>query len=382
MSRVLLLLPSVPEPADSGARLRNLMLLRLLAEQHTVDAIAFGTDEDAARLARLVERSRVVAPPRRSLAQRALTLAGARLPDMAERLWSPAAAETVRCMAQQADIVQAEGVEMARYLSLVPPDKRVYDAHNPEFLLQRRLSETAPTAMAKLYSRLQWQRLEGFERAVVKASRLTLAVSQHDANQLRALANGGCVKVVPNGIDVQSFAVRPDPGTRDLLFVGKLDYRPNTDAVRWLIEAVLPNVPEARLFVVGANPPRWLVQAGQQDARIAVTGYVDDERPYLRRCAALVLPLRVGAGSRLKALVAMASGVPIVSTSLGMEGLEVQAGLDHLQAESATQWAHALRQVLIDAALREGLAHRARKVVEERYDWQAVRAAVLAAYAT
>ena len=98
------------------------------------------------------------------------------------------------------------------------------------------------------------------------------------------------------------------------------------------------SVPAARLFAVGANPPRWLVEAGQHDDRIAVTGYVADERPYLARCAALVLPMLTGGGTRLKALIAMASGLPIVSTRLGMEGLDAEPGEDYLLAEAAPEW--------------------------------------------
>jgi polysaccharide biosynthesis protein PslH len=387
VSRLLFLLPSVPDPADSGARLRNLMLLRLAAEAHTVDAIAFGQPEQRASLARLAERTQIVAPlPRRTMWQRSGEMARSRLPDMAERLWSAELAEAVRCLAPEADLLQAEGIEMARYLSLAPAQKRVYDAHNPEFLLQRRLSEAAPSIPARLYSRMQWQRLERFERAVVRTSSLTLAVSQHDANQLRALADGACVSVVPNGVDAHAYPLREALVGHDLLFLGKLDYRPNADAVRWLLRAVLPGIfesaPQARLFVVGANPPRWLVEAGQRDARIAVTGYVVDERPYLRRCCALLLPIRIAAGARLKALVAMASGVPIVSTALGMEGLAAVPGTDYIRAESAGEWVRSLQRLLGDKDTRQSVARSARAVVEQRYDWPAVRPSLRAAYAT
>jgi polysaccharide biosynthesis protein PslH len=387
VSRLLFLLPSVPDPADSGAKLRNLMLLRLAAEAHTVDAIAFGQPDQSASLAALAERTQVVAPPpRRTVWQRSGDMARSRLPDMAKRLWSAELAEAVRCLAPEAHLVQVEGIEMARYLSLAPAEKRVYDAHNPEFLLQRRLSEAAPSIPARLYSRMQWQRLERFERAAVRTSSLTLAVSQHDANQLRALADSARVCVVPNGVDAHVYPLRDALAGHDLLFLGKLDYRPNADAVRWLLRAVLPgvfeSVPQARLFVVGANPPRWLVEAGQRDARIAVTGYVVDERPYLRRCCALLLPIRIAAGARLKALVAMASGVPIVSTALGMEGLAAVPGTDYVRAESAQEWVHALQRVLAVRDLSQSVARSARAMVEQRYDWQAVRPALRAAYAT
>jgi polysaccharide biosynthesis protein PslH len=385
--RLLFLLPSVPDPPDSGARLRNLMLLRLGSRSCSVHALAFGQPEDGARLAALAEHSEVVPSPRkRSAFTRAARLASSGLPDMAVRLWSPAFAERVRCMAEPCDLVQAEGIEMARYLSLIAPGKRVYDAHNAEFLLQRRLAEASPNAAASLYSRLQWRRLERFERAVVCSSALTLAVSQHDANQLRALAHGESVSVLPNGIDIAAYPFRAPTAEEqpNLLFLGKLDYRPNAEAVRWLLDQVLPELfqrlPTTRLFVVGANPPAWLVRAGQHEPRVAVTGHVDDERSYLARCAALLLPVQVGGGSRLKALVAMASGLPIVSTRVGMQGLDAVAGQEFLGAESATEWVATLARVLGDSDLRRSLAQHARGLVERRYDWQAIEPLLHAVY--
>ena len=311
---------------------------------------------------------------------------------MAQRLWSPDFAETVwrQLRARQYDAVQAEGIEMARYLSMVPPTRRVYDAHNAEFLLQRRLAQTA-SPLGRLYSRVQWRRLERFEGEVVRGSRLTLAVSEHDANQLIALAGAAPdVRVIPNAIDVAAYPFHPpytpsypssDGAPANVLFVGKLDFRPNAAALAWFMRVVLPRVPEARLFAVGAAPPAWLVEAGQHDDRIAVTGYVADERPYFARCAALVLPVQTGGGSRLKALVAMASGVPILSTRLGMEGLEAEPDVHYLQADSADAWVADLRRLLKDPALRQRLACNARRLVEQRYTWAAMRDRVREAYA-
>jgi polysaccharide biosynthesis protein PslH len=303
---------------------------------------------------------------------------------MACRLWSAQFESEVRdrLSATRYDAVQAEGIEMARYLGCVPPARRVYDAHNPEFLLQQRLA-TSSSGLASLYSRLQWRRLERFERDVVRSSRLTLAVSEHDANQLLALSGGAAnIQVVPNAIDTSRYRFQ-EPRTEvapNVLFVGKLDFRPNADAVAWLIREVLPGLADARLFAVGAAPPQWLVRRGQHDARIAVTGYVLDERPYFARCAALVLPVRNGGGSRLKALVAMATGLPIVSTRLGMEGLEAEPDTHYLQAETADEWIARLRQLIADPVLRRRLACSARALVQARYHWPALREQVRAAY--
>jgi glycosyltransferase involved in cell wall biosynthesis len=382
VSRLLFLLPAAPWPLDAGAKIRNHGLLNLLGAQHEIDAIAFGNGvlPDVVRRAALVPL-----PPQRRIFTRAMDLAQTALPDMARRLWSPEFAQQLGCFLSTGsyDAVQAEGIEMARYLRPVPPDRRVYDAHNAEFLLQRRFSESEGPLQKRLYSRLQWRRLERFERGLVRSSSLTLAVSQHDANQLLALAGGEAnVRVVPNAIDASAYGfLEPQADTSpNLLFLGKLDFRPNDEAVRWFVQDVLGRLECARLFAVGSSPPKWLVAAGQHDDRVAVTGYVDDERPYLARCAALVLPLRTAAGTRLKALVAMATGLPIVSTSVGMEGLDVEPGQHFLLAESPTEWVACLKRILGDVELRRRLARNGRALIEQRYQWSALRADVASAY--
>jgi glycosyltransferase involved in cell wall biosynthesis len=390
VSRLLVLLPDVPYPLDAGAKIRNHGLLKLLAAEHEVDAIAFGEPECGAELAKLVRRCAVVPiPAQRSATRRAVDMARTGLPDVAHRRMSRAFREKLRFFLQAGayDAVQAEGIEMAGYLWFVPAAKRIYDAHNAEFLLQRRFATSATSAWATMYSRLQWRRLERFEGAVVSSSHLTLAVSQHDANQLRALGSSEAnVQVVRNGIDAAAYrfaAPRADQPP-NLLFVGKLDFRPNAEAMEWFTRDVLPPlrqaVPQVRLFAVGAAPPAWLVRIGQHDDRVAVTGYVDDERPYLDRCAVLILPVRTGGGSRLKALIALASGVPIVSTRVGMEGLETEPGVHYVAAESPAEWVNALHRLLGDAALRQRLAHAGRQLVEQQYDWSAIRAEMRAAY--
>jgi polysaccharide biosynthesis protein PslH len=402
--KLLFLLPSVPAPPDTGAKMRNLGLLRLAAQEHELDAIAFGPPAAIDGLAPLVRRGAVVPPPpARHSVRRAVDVARSSLPDIAQRLWSIQFLQSLhRFLAtERYDAVQAEGIEMARYLRALRPRApedsrpcRVYDAHNAEFLLQRRAFDTALArggvrgAASAVYSFVQWRRLERFERGAVRASRVALAVSYHDANQLEALAPGSArVHVVPNGIDVQRYPYRlPDPGDApNLLFLGKLDYRPNTEALEWLVTQVLPRlfarVPKARLFVVGDSPPAWLIAAGQRDDRIAVTGLVPDERPYLARAAALVLPMRAAGGSRVKALVALASGVPILSTREGMEGLETGMGAHFLCADTADDWALALGDLLEDAGLRRHLAGSGRELVERCYDWSAIAPSLRAAYA-
>jgi glycosyltransferase involved in cell wall biosynthesis len=389
--RLLFLLPSVPDPPTAGAQLRNNGLLHLAAAEHEVDAVSFGDIHAGDRLAALVRRSAIVAaPPARGRRERAGALARSPLPDMSERLWSPDFGATVAAMltTERYDAVQAEGIEMARYLP--PGVPGIYDAHNAEFMLQRRAAEhrARGALAAALYSRVQWRRLARFEGNVVRTATTTLAVSQHDANQLEALAsNGARVAVVPNGVDADRFALRepvPDDPP-NVLFMGTLAFRPNAEAIARFAQTVLPRLfrlrPETRLFVVGAQPPSWLIRTGQHDDRVAVVGAVADERPYLARCSALVLPHDIGGGSRLKALVALASGLPIVSTTLGMEGLEAEPDRHFVLANTDCEMAEAVDRVLGDVELRGRLARNGRALIEARYSWPRIAPRLRAAYA-
>jgi glycosyltransferase involved in cell wall biosynthesis len=310
---------------------------------------------------------------------------------MAYRRWSPSFAETLRGLleAEQYDLVQAEGIEMARYLPRCRGTRRIFSEHNVEYLLQQRAFLVDrmhplrwPTAA---YSLLQTRKLARFEAAICRMVDATLTVSKEDAAALRELEPAGQYRVVPNAIDPAAYPRRDGwPDRPALLFTGTLDYRPNADAVRWLLDMVMPKVweraPEARVFVVGRRPAPDLVARGQRDARIAVTGEVEHVEPYWARSTAYILPVRGGGGTRFKALEAMAAGLPIASTPMGMEGIAAEDGSHYLTGASADQLAEAAVRLLEDRALRERLADAAGSLVRERYDWRVVAPRLLDVY--
>ncbi|MBI4494575.1 MAG: glycosyltransferase [Chloroflexi bacterium] len=394
--KILMLLPQFPWPADQGAKMRNEAFVRILAQEHELHLLCFGErppEEGQLQAARPYCRSvRVLPPPGRSRLGRAAKLLTSPLPDMAARLWSPAFASALgELLAREGfDAVHVSNLELALYLRLVSGPKRVFDDHNAEYLLQRRAYETevrdgwlGPLA---LYSLVQWRRLRRFEAWACRTADLVLAVSQQDARHLEELAPGIRPRVVPNGVDAEAYRALPlgNQPRPLLLFSGKLDYRPNEDAVRWFLDDILPRVwrarAQARFLVVGHAPPSWLVERGKQDARIVVTGPVPDDHPYLERSAAYVLPMRWGGGVRFKALVALASGRPLVSTSMGMDGVECVPGEHVLLADEPEAFAANVVRVLDDARLAASLARAGRALVEQRFAWPRIAPALLEAY--
>src|SRR5581483_4659396 len=171
-----------------------------------------------------------------------------------------------------------------------------------------------------------------------------------------------------------------------LLFTGTMDYRPNADAALWLAREVLPllrrEAPAVRLFVVGHRPPAALVALGKCDRALAVTGSVPDLDPYWDAAAVYVLPMRTGGGVRFKAMEALALGLPLVSTSFGMQGLDAEPGRHYLRADRADEFAAAVLRLLSDADLRARLAPAGRALAEERFDWRHVAPRLLRAYAS
>lgn len=409
--RLLALTPQPPSPTRQGAAIRNWNLLTQLATHYDVDLLTFGTPGDAASPRRGQGRPGepwqgviTVPPPPRSWARRLEFLLFSRQPDLADRLWSSEFAQQLGGLLTRAryDVVQVEGLELARYLHLIarhlPPEVRpllIFDDHNAEYVLQRRAARTdlgRPRGWLKgWYSLVQQGRLQRFERRAMRAADLTICVSDADAAALQPLAPERPLLVAPNGVDTAYYAPEGLPRERprfDIIFSGTLDYRPNTDAALWFADAVWPVLKAAedprrerplRLALVGRNPPTEVTRLVQRPG-ITVTGSVADDRPYFAGATIYVLPMRYGGGSRLKLLNALAMGCAVVSTAAGVEGTEVRHEEHLLIADSAEDFAAAVTRLLHDDALRQRLGAAGRAFVRERYDWGGIAARIVAGY--
>ena len=199
-------------------------------------------------------------------------------------------------------------------------------------------------------------------------------MSESDARLIRAHFGAARVDVVENGVDVAYF--RPNGSARDprrLLFLGSLDWRPNLDAVGLLLDRILPEVlahePAARLTIVGRKPPAWLAERVRTCRGVELHADVADVRPFLHQCGLMVVPLRIGGGSRLKILEALAAECPVVSTRIGAEGLRLAPGQHFVQVENVDDMAAALVEHMAHPSAIVEMARRGRRVVVEQYDW-------------
>ena len=390
--RILFLTPQLPYPPQKGTALRNWGLIKGLTVRHEVSLLSFTSPTRdvaiAPPLADACDRIVTVPQPTRSTRRRIQEMARSRLPDMALRLASDEYNEALqRWLASHAfDVVQIEGIELARYLGITRTAQQdaliVFDDHNCEYLLQERTFLTDLYSPARwsgaAYSFVQWRRLRHYEAEICRSADRVVAVSDADAEALRQLVPRLDVTVIPNGIDTDAYqSSRATRGKEEacLLFTGTMDFRPNVDAVLWFARNVLPlvkaQVPNVQFLIVGQRPHGRL-SALRRDPAITLTGWVEDVKPYFRQATVYVAPLRMGGGTRLKLLEAMSMEKPVVATSLGAEGYPVENGRELLLADTPRSFAKAVVSLLEDRTRRSELAQTARAFVEDKYDWRSI----------
>lgn len=252
--------------------------------------------------------------------------------------------------------------------------------HNVEAMIWRRHYEVQANRLKKVYFYGQWRKSVAYERAACRRFDKVIAVSREDAATMKRDYAVETVEDVPTGVDTEFFRpvgeIEREP--HNLIFTGSMDWLPNEDAIQFFTREVLPRVknslPDVTLTVVGRNPFPSLVELGKRDPSIIVTGRVEDVRPFMEKAAAYVVPIRIGGGTRLKIYEAMAMEKPVISTTIGAEGLPVRDGTELLLADTPEAFAEAVVRVLTDEEFARGLALRAAETVRAKFGWNKVAA--------
>lgn len=390
--KILFLSPTVPYPLTDGGRIRVFNLLKQIAQKNDVTLLALETQPtDAESIIHIQNLGiKVHLVPNSSMLPRISfkTLFSAffkRQPITVARYNVPAYREKLRELlsAETFDLVHYEMFHIAQfYLETDLP--RVLSQQNVDSAIWRRLQGETSNLFYKFAYWTQQITFQRYERVISPQFDAVTCTSDIDAAVFQQHCAEGVVKVIPNGVDVTHYS--PDFTSEEqahLIYIGSMDWYPNEDAVSFFVEEVLPqiqnSVPDAKFSIVGGNPSAR-VQKLENREGVVVTGRVPEIKPYFAEATVFVVPLRIGSGTRLKILEAMAMGKAVVSTTVGAEGLGLRNGEEIFIADEPKAFADAVIQLITDSSLRQEIGENGRARVEQDYDWRNIGNKLLAAY--
>lgn len=386
---ILFLCQILPYPLDAGPKVRAYHLLRALAARRPVVLVCFQRADDppeALDHLRGICLKVITVPMRRSPWRDAWHLAVALLTGRSFIIQRDQRAAMHRvlaelCRSHRFAAVHADQLWMAAYARPLPVPLKVLDQHNAVYRIFQRLAAGEPKPLRRLLWRREAERLAAYETAQLAAFDHTLFVSRDDRDAIAQVAPPEARRlleqrshVVPICVDTAALApLDVDPAAHRITFLGTLFWPPNAEGVLWFAERVWPLVlakfPQARLTLIGKNPPPAVLAIAERwRDSVEVTGYLADPLPPLRQSAVFIVPLLSGGGMRVKILDAWAWGLPVVSTTIGAEGIDVRPGEDLLLADRPADFAARVCELLADPTRRAALGAAGRRAVEARYD--------------
>lgn len=272
------------------------------------------------------------------------------------------------------DIVQAEYASMGHF-ELETDAIRILDAHKVEYDNFRSMSKLETSRIRKKFYKREYERsyleeVKAFKRhdAIFVTSGRDGAIIKRDAPEVTQF-------IVPNGVDIRYFrssGVEPEPYS--IVFTGALGYLPNYDGMIYFLKEIFPVikrfVPQAKVYIVGSKPPPALQK--YQSNSVVITGFVDDVRPFIDQASVFIVPIKMGSGTRLKVVEALSMQKPVVSTSIGCEGIDATDGEDIIIRDDPTAFAEAVIRLFNDRNLRQQLVANGFELVKKKYDWTVI----------
>ena len=376
--KILFLSAWFPCPADNGSKLRINNLLRGLSSEHEVSLISFADDPQSADVGGLQDICRTirVIPTRVYNPQSKQALLGffARKPRVLADRFVPEMAMAVQeeISTHSFDLVIASQIYMADYCSLLAETPAVFE--ELEVGVFTDAVQGGDNKLRQFRNKLTLYKLQSYFRTLLPRFTLGTVVSENEKKLLRNLVpDYSRIEVIPNGVEVASYdKVLKQPHRGRIIFTGALTFEPNFHAMEWFSRQVLPRIkssnPDVELLITGNHQGKKLMD----DPNIKLVGYVDDVRPVIASAWISVAPIFSGGGTRLKILEAFGMQTPVISTSKGAEGLDVQHGKHLIIADTAENFAQETSRLLNDVDLRNELTANAYKLVQDKYDWEVI----------
>ena len=381
--KLLIIDEEFPYPLNTGKRIRSFHLARVLGQLHNVSYMAYGSENSSGydfMRENLLNPVAVTPPDRRQSGPmfywKLLLNLISRYPYIVTSHYTARFMNRLAALvaAEKFDCIICEWTPYAIFIKNLPNIKKIIVAHNIESAIWKGYLSNERNLLRKYYIATQIKKVIRFEDSCFGWADGATAVSSGDADEIRKLKISYPVEVIDNGVDVNYFypqdaAVNPD----SLVFTGSMDWRPNQDAAIYFAHEIFPLVKKERSSIratfVGRNPSRKVKELENING-ITVTGTVDDVRPYIAQASVYIVPLRIGGGSRLKILEAMAMGKPVVSTTIGAEGLRVSDGKNICLRDTPEAFAKEVVHLLDDRKARDILGENGRRTVEQQYRWE------------
>lgn len=394
---ILFLTQILPYPPTSGPKVKTWHVLRYLSQRgHKITLASFVRPEELPYIDALNEVCATVhaVPIHRSHVNDVryyLRSLVSKRPFLVERDDLSGMREVVNQVvnSEPVDVIHADQLTMTQFgfplkLNGGKRPALVFDAHNAVWTITERMKENAPFYL-KPPLWLETKRIKQYEGKIVSDFNATLAVAEPDRVALLEAVHassgngaGAPISVIPIAVDTQQICPVPREGNSlNILTMGTLYYPPNADGIRWFLHEVFPlvrqNIPNVTLTIVGKSPPRDFVSLAEDpQSGVTVTGFVEDLDPYFAKSSLMVIPVRAGGGMRVRILEAFARAMPVVTTTIGLEGIEAESDSDVLVKDTPTSFASAVLELLQDKDLQNKLAVNSRRLVETKYDWRVV----------
>jgi glycosyltransferase involved in cell wall biosynthesis len=378
-----------PYPPDLGAKLRNIALLQAWSKRHQVSLLTFTDEQDSLEVSLRKLQSLCVDVQfiSHSLIERApLRRIGNRLNALARNCPIPVMLAHSHRMAQAArsafqhsafDAIQIDSPWMYQYVPEGLHITRILNIYNVEFEVMEQRARVAVNPFRRAVHQYDAAIFRRYELAVMRCCQLILTSSENDRQRVTELVPETQVVTVPNALNLEEYSWSTPEAchSKTLVFTGTMSYPPNVDGVLYFYTSIYPliqaQIPEVQLAIVGREPTTVTWELAR-DPSVKVTGYVEDVKSFIRQSCVFIAPIRFGGGTRIKLLEAMALGVPVVTTSMGAQGLDVQDGCHVLIADDPVTFAEKTIRLMADRDLRRRLAYEARQLVETKYSWRIV----------
>jgi len=277
------------------------------------------------------------------------------------------------------DAVHFDTISLIPYLPLIGDIPCVLDHHNIESHMLIRRAGKEKNFFKKFYYWQEGKRLEKYEKIYCEKFSFNITCSDLDSDRLKHISKNARVETIPNGVDIHYFQphdVSHGATSKKIIFIGRLNFYPNAEAVKFIARSIWPivktSIPNIECDLIGANPPQEVVELAKTDPHFAVHGFVDDILPYMERTTIYVCPIKDGGGTKLKVLDALAMGMPLVAHPIACEGIEVTNNHTVLFAETPQQFADKIKQLFDDPKFAENISENERKLIVEKYSYESI----------